>query len=114
MRTHRGGRPRTSTNPRSTLRRGYGAAHRAERKRLAPLVATGLVNCARCGKQILPGEPWCLDHADRVDAHQERGGIYLGPSHRRCNHAAAHKKLPAQTERKQPQAVIDFFGLKKQ
>ena len=34
--------------------------------------------CARCGRPIVPGTDWDLDHGpDRLS--------YLGPSHRRCN-----------------------------
>ena len=48
----------------STTARGYGSAHRALRRRLAPLVASGQMRCARCGEVILPGTPWDLGHAD--------------------------------------------------
>jgi hypothetical protein len=59
----------------STTQRGYGADHQRRRKMLAPLVAAGLMKCARCGVRILPNQPWDLDHTD------DRTG-YLGPSHR--------------------------------
>ena len=36
--------------------------HRRMRKELAPLVAGGLVNCARCGEPIEPGTAWDLGH----------------------------------------------------
>jgi hypothetical protein len=67
----------------STTERGYGASHVATRRRLAPIVATGEVCCARCGQRILAGEPWDLGH---VDGDRTR---YAGPEHRRCNRATA-------------------------
>ena len=46
------------------------------------LVKLGGVICRRCGEEILPHEPWDLDH-------DPDGGprAYLGPSHARCNRA---------------------------
>jgi hypothetical protein len=61
--------------------RGYRPAHRALRKRLAPLVASGCVRCARCGQLIRPDEPWDLGHSDWDRTR------YSGPEHRRCNRA---------------------------
>src|SRR4029077_8070238 len=60
----------------------YGEGHRKVRRRWAPKVRAGKVDCARCYQPILPGEPWDLDHDD---AGGDRD--YLGPSHRRCNRA---------------------------
>lgn len=74
---------------RSTTQRGYDAAHKAERKRLAPSVARGEWDCARCREPIHPGTPWDLDH----DA--SRTG-YLGPSHASCNRAHGARKRNAQ------------------
>ena len=68
----------------STADRGYGAAHQARRRALAPSVASGSMKCARCGEFIRPDEPWDLDH----DASRS---FYLGPSHSRCNRAAANE-----------------------
>jgi hypothetical protein len=48
------------------------------RARLAPVVATGTVRCARCDELIEPGSEWHLDHRD--DGHG-----WLGPSHKTCN-----------------------------
>ena len=71
--------PSLSSNRRrsrkNTADRGYGSAHRALRRRIAPLVARGTQPCARCGELILVGQWWDLDHKD------DRRG-YLGPSHR--------------------------------
>lgn len=75
---------------RRTASRGYGGAHQAARRRLAEDVAAGLRDCARCGRPIMPGQAWHLDHtADRT--------AYLGPSHADCNSGAA--KTPRHTAR---------------
>ena len=68
--------------------------HRGRRKSLEPVVASGLVRCARgaaceraelvdgfyVGGFILPGERWHLGHAD--------GESVGGPEHVRCNTGA--------------------------
>jgi len=41
----------------SPEQRGYGQAHRARRRGIAPMVEAGIVRCARCGELIRPGEP---------------------------------------------------------
>ena len=69
----------------SREQRGYGRHHKALRKRWEPKVAAGVVNCARCGKPIHPGELWDLDHTDDRTA-------YLGASHRRCNRATSGRR----------------------
>jgi hypothetical protein len=66
----------------------YGAAHRAMRMRLEPVVATGEIACARCGQMIGQGEEWQLDHRDD-------GRGWLGPSHRRCNAKAGWESMVA-------------------
>jgi hypothetical protein len=68
----------------SPEQRGYGHAHRARRKRFAPLVEAGLTRWARCNEFIQPGEPWDLGHVDGTE-HT----VYSGPEHRRCNRQTA-------------------------
>jgi len=75
---------------RSTVARGYGPSHKQERARWAPLVAQGIIACARCMRLILDGQPWDLDHDG------SRTG-YLGPSHRRCNRSAGGREGAAIT-----------------
>jgi hypothetical protein len=66
----------------------YGMAHKAMRRRLAPVVQTGTVPCARCGEFIEPDSPWQLDHRDD-------GRGWLGPSHASCNARAGWEKRVA-------------------
>jgi hypothetical protein len=65
---------------RAIKRTRYDNAHRRLRDEWKPIVATGSVNCARCGEPIVPhrGQAWDLDHTP--------GGSL--PSHARCNRAA--------------------------
>jgi hypothetical protein len=56
------------------------------RKRLAPIVASGTVRCARCGGLIEPGDRSHLDHRD--DGH-----AWLGPSHAKCNQRAGWERM---------------------
>ena len=72
----------------STTARGYGGAHRALRKRLAPLVASGQMRCARCGEVILPGTPFDLGHADGDRTR------YHGLEHAACNRGASRMGGP--------------------
>ena len=65
----------------TTTERGYGTKHQRIRAWWEPRVASGKVNCARCGERISPLEQWHLDHTD------DRTG-YLGPSHVACNTGA--------------------------
>lgn len=65
----------------STSARGYGADHRAARRAWAAVVATGTVECWRCGERIPADAPWDLGHDD-LDRT-----ITRGPEHQRCNRA---------------------------
>jgi hypothetical protein len=81
----------TARAPRqSTAARGYGNHHQQHRAQWRPYVDALQVNCARCGKLIVPdpmqaGDGWDLDHDD------ERR-TYLGPSHASCNRSAGQAK----------------------
>lgn len=71
-------------DPRSTTDRGYGHDHQKLRAEWKPKVDARQVNCARCGRRIIPnprafGDGWQLDH-DPTDRTR-----YLGPSHTSCN-----------------------------
>ena len=70
-------------NPRgTTTQRGYGTAHRRERKRWEPRVNAGQADCARCGEPIKPDDAWDLGHTDDRTA-------WTGPEHAgRCNRSA--------------------------
>jgi len=57
----------------STTSRGYGWKHQQLRKSLARQVPAGLASCARCGRPILPDQPWDLGHDDYDRT------IYAGP-----------------------------------
>lgn len=69
----------------TSTERGYGVAHKRLRAKWATVVDTGNAYCSRCGRLIIPGSPWHLDHTD------DRSGYY-GPAHQRCNVAAANKR----------------------
>jgi hypothetical protein len=72
----------------TTAARGYGAKHKALRRRWAAQVAEGEVCCARCGGVIWVDEPWDLGHDDHDRTR------YMGPEHRRCNRATAAHRPP--------------------
>jgi hypothetical protein len=83
---HREGRAQSSTTA-----RGYGTRHQAERKKWIPVVNAGNAVCTRCGRPIVAGTAWDLDHTD------DRRG-YLGPAHRTCNRGHRRRGLPAELE----------------
>jgi hypothetical protein len=63
------------------------AAHKRERKLWARVVARGEGWCSEpvClmpDRWIHPDEPWDLSHNH---GHADGVGLYLGPSHRKCN-----------------------------
>lgn len=57
------------------------------RKAWARRLAVMPVECARCRRPILPGEPWDLGHDD-----YDRS-VYVGPEHRRCNRSTARRRV---------------------
>ena len=67
--------------------RGYDRKHDQLRKQWAPVVATGTVKCARCGRLIGAHEPWDLDHDDRDRTK------YLGPSCAACNRRSGGRNV---------------------
>lgn len=69
--------------------RTYDYQHKSLRRRLAPAVEAGLVDCARCEQRIQPGEPWDLGH------HPGDRRRYSGPEHRRCNRNTLREKAHA-------------------
>jgi hypothetical protein len=71
-----------------TKARGYGARHKALRRKWARIVEAGEAYCSRCGRSIWPDEAWDLDHED------DRNG-YRGPAHRYCNRAAPRRNSRA-------------------
>lgn len=77
---------RRATKPKApTARRGYGSEHQALRRKWKTKVDAGLVDCARCGVRIEPGQPWDLGHTD------DRTG-YNGPECRSCNRSHGGKR----------------------
>jgi hypothetical protein len=66
----------------TTTQRGYGAKHKAQRRKYEPIVKSGRAICWRCGLPIRPDEPWDTGHDD-----YDRG-TYRGPEHATCNRRA--------------------------
>lgn len=62
----------------------YAGRHQALRRALDPYVPGS--PCWRCGRPILPGQPWDLGHDD------DNPAIYRGPEHAVCNRAAGARK----------------------
>ena len=51
---------------------GPGTRHQAERKKWIPVIDAGNALCARCGRPIVTGTPWDLDHSDNRAAISDR------------------------------------------
>jgi hypothetical protein len=89
----------------TTGQRGYDLAHKRERERWLPIVASGQAFCSEpvClepTRHIRPDEPWDLSHtADRTG--------WLGPSHRRCNRAESHLHAVDDDRRRLPRVLRD-------
>lgn len=86
-----------------TVARGYGAAHKRERERWAPLVAAGRAICVRCDQPIEAGSTFDLDH------NEERNG-WNGPSHVYCNRSAGAKNRNAMYRRSGVPMTIREWG----
>jgi hypothetical protein len=74
------------------LKLKYQGSHPGLRRVWDARVASGTVECRRCGELIAPGEPWDLGHVDGTLAHS-------GPEHRACNRRTATHR--AARERRQ-------------
>jgi hypothetical protein len=66
--------------------RKYGPTHRRLRAQWATRVASGTVECARCGELIAQSAAWDLGHVDGALA-------YSGPEHAECNRATATHRV---------------------
>lgn len=69
--------------------RGYDAKHQALRARWSPRVASGKVQCWRCGQRLSPLEPWDLGHVDTEDLPREKQRRL--PECLPCNRATASR-----------------------
>ena len=67
----------------------YRHRHQQLRRRWAPLVRAGGVNCSRCHQPIMPGQPWDLGHIPG-NPYQ-----YAGPQHRHCNRNTSSERAVA-------------------
>jgi hypothetical protein len=70
-----------------TTDRGYGHAHQRLRQVWVHRVNSGGVTCSRCGRPILPGMAFDLDHDD-YDRSRYRGAFHV-----RCNRQTSKPKL---------------------
>lgn len=48
----------------------YGARHKAERTKWKRLVDAGQATCCLCGKWLVPGQPFDLDHVPGTDQYR--------------------------------------------
>jgi hypothetical protein len=70
------------TGYKTTKARGYGAAHKRLRGRVAKTVEAGATVCWRCRRPVAPGSAWHLGHSD------DRRYYYRGPEHAACSYAS--------------------------
>jgi hypothetical protein len=89
---------------RRTAARGYGFCHQQLRARLAPQVATGDVDCARCGLPILPAEARDLGHDDHDRSR------WSGPEHQRCNRATSAHRRQQSVRLRVPKGCVPRYG----
>jgi 5-methylcytosine-specific restriction endonuclease McrA len=73
------------TGPRS----GYSAGD--SRKWRARLKATLPAPCSRCGIDVMPTDPWDVDHLTSMAEGGTTIGSNLAPAHRGCNRSAGGK-----------------------
>jgi hypothetical protein len=75
----------------TTVQRGCGREHQRLGEQLRPMVEAGEVICSRCGRPILPGQRWHVDHDD-ADRSLYRDGPTGPTSHAFCNIGAVSKR----------------------
>lgn len=91
----------------TTTERGYGARHRAERKKWEPRVKAGVVSChaaecKRADRVLAPDEPWDLGHTEDRTA-------WTGPEHPECNRADGGRR-GNRVARERAQMVVRTWG----
>jgi len=89
-------RPKTAKKrrkPLTTTQAGYGSKHQRKRRQWQAVIDESGALCARCGRPIMAGMAWHLDHAPGKQG-------YLGPSHAHCNVVAGAKLGAAITNAK--------------
>ncbi|MFD6178098.1 MULTISPECIES: AAA family ATPase [unclassified Isoptericola] len=74
----------------------YGGAHQAARRAWAARLPRP---CTVCGRPVLPGSNWHLDHTDD-------GAGYLGPAHARCNTSKGGRKGGRARARRERRDVV--------
>jgi hypothetical protein len=84
---------KASPEQRRAWAKKYDGRHRRRRAIAAVKVVKGEAVCWRCGKPIVPGEPWELGHDDEGTEHR-------GPEHRYCNRSAAGKRTRERLRRR--------------
>lgn len=87
----------------TSIERGYGQAHQAERRKWEPIVQSGEARCVfeDCQLPIDPKGEWDLDHnADRTG--------WRGPAHVKCNRAAGARNATKARLRNQATTTRDW------